>query len=290
MITVRELITNALSEARLVPRTQPVPGHLFVDALRLLQARIAQYNNTNYLSFTRKEKNFTGSKDELVLGSYVLTDDWVEGTNFYFDVDALPESPEIGWKAWDKDKRTAIVTEEQGYPSWRVYTWNTRDIALTQVQDCFATIPDVEVTDIQEITRCYVQVGTDWDEVRFCSWEDSFGCRNYYTWKPEDEDHVLYKAPDFANRTVKIVYNSIFTIDADTELRLPGQYISLLTMALTYDLAIQFPRLGDSTVNMLLSRLSELEENIRRSTSTNKFIRRRDNVSWSDGYRGAFLL
>lgn len=68
-ITVRELIVNACDEARLVNRSQPIPGSIFLSAYTLLQKRLSQYSNTNLLSFTRKEINFNPEGTEVIIGN-----------------------------------------------------------------------------------------------------------------------------------------------------------------------------------------------------------------------------
>lgn len=78
----------------------------------------------------------------------------------------------------------------------------------------------------------------------------------------------------------------------DSELNLPGQFIALFTAGLVYDLAITYPRLSDTTVALFKSRLDELEENCRRSSSVNKFIARkvsRNTFTMSDFYNGRFI-
>ena len=59
-----------------------------------------------------------------------------------------------------------------------------------------------------------------------------------------------------------------------------------------YDLSINYPRLSDTTVNLFKSRLDELEENVRRSSSVNKFLARkldRATFTYSDFVNGRFI-
>ena len=54
-ITLREIIVNSCDQARLVNRSQPVPGNIFVSAYTMLQRRLDGYSNTHLLlSFKKK--------------------------------------------------------------------------------------------------------------------------------------------------------------------------------------------------------------------------------------------
>lgn len=236
--TVRDLIVDACDEARLVNRSQPIPGSIFNSALILLQKRAAQYSNTNLLSFTRKEVNFTTDKTETIIG------------------DVVPD----------------------------------------------AAFPDVIANRLQEIVRVYVRpkgsTSESWTELDFIAYEDfyNYGYTNtVYSVLPLDETHVkLFLKKPMLEYEIKVIYNEMFDFDQDTEFNIPRQFIALFTAGLVYDLACQYPRLSDSTVMLLKDRLTELEENVRRSSSVNKFIGRdidtRRHWSYADGIMGRFLV
>lgn len=303
--TVRDIIVNAMSEARLVARNQPIPGNLFIDAFSLLKKRLDQYSNTNYLSFIRKEVNFEANKNEMILGTYSFKDEYELGVNFWFldddDTSILPDATEelsnMFAKAWSKGSKVVYRVGKTGETtySWIRHEYSTHEAALTSLSNIFEIIPDIEVNNIQEVVRVYVGNFDKWDDLKFVAYEDFYDYSSGYVYSvlPIDDEHVkLYLKNAFKN--VKVIYNEAFDFGPDDELNIPRQFISLFTSALVYDLACQFPRLGDSTVALLAKRLEELEENVRRSSSVNKFIGRdidytRD-CSWLDFVSGKFLM
>lgn len=238
-ITPRDIIVNALDEARLVKRSQPVPGDMFVSAMVLLQNRLSEYSNTNLLSFVRNEVDFIPSKGITVIAEH-------------------------------DDEREDI---------------------------------DVEVDNLQEVMRCYVRPknsnNEEWMELRFVAYEDfyAYSSSNYvYSILPTGEGEVklFLKKPFYnGNYEVKLMYNVFFDFNSDTEINIPRQYISLFTAGLVYDLACKYPRLSDSTVALLEKKLLNLEENVRRSSSVNKFITRTNGFSngfaYEQGLNGSFL-
>lgn len=304
--TVRDIIVNAMAEARLVNRNQPIPGSLFVDAFSLLKKRLDQYSNTNYLSFIRKEVNFEANKNEIVIGKLETNDNWVLDTNFFIadNYTKLPDANTIENKQSLAYIRNNIDVPggtgvpmicrimEIGTPSGPIYTW-VGMAGDAKEWGGWKIYPDVEVDNLQEVVRVYVGDKDNWDDLKFVAYEDYYDYSNNYVYSvlPMDDEHVkLFLKTKFKN--VKVIYNEAFDFGPDDELNIPRQFISLFTSALVYDLACQFPRLGDTTVALLKQRLDELEENVRRSSSVNKFIGRDlDTYSYSyrDGLSGAFL-
>lgn len=290
--TVRDIIVNAMAEARLVNRNQPIPGSLFIDAFSLLKKRLDQYSNTNYLSFIRKEVNFEADKTEMLIGTYVLTETAEENPDFIM-VDLLPTSS-FGYAGKLVFCKNSGGIKNKIWEVWEpisnVYAWRLTNL---DPNNYFDYIPDVEVKNLQEVVRVYVGDKDNWDDLKFVAYEDYYDYSNNYVYSvlPMDDEHVkLFLKTKFKN--VKVIYNEAFDFGPDDELNIPRQFISLFTSALVYDLACQFPRLGDTTVALLKQRLDELEENVRRSSSVNKFIGRDiDNYSHSyrDGLSGAFL-
>lgn len=292
--TVRDIIVNAMSEARLVARNQPIPGNLFIDAFSLLKKRLDQYSNTNYLSFIRKEINFEANKSEMLLGTYVLKEENEDNPNFIV-VDELPY-PNYSYVGKLVFSKTSNGDKNKIWEVWEpvtnVFAWRVTNI---DPNNYFDYIPDIEVNNLQEVVRVYVGNSDKWDDLKFVAYEDFYDYSSGYVYSvlPIDDEHVkLYLKNAFKN--VKVIYNEAFDFGPDDELNIPRQFISLFTSALVYDLACQFPRLGDSTVALLAKRLEELEENVRRSSSVNKFIGRdidytRD-CSWLDFVSGKFLM
>ena len=292
-ITIRDIIVNSCDAARLVNRNQPVPGNIFISAYTMLQRRLDSYSNTHFLSFLQKEAE-AEPKNDVVFGKYVVKEDF---NVVYID------QPIQNYDANDYDLETFLFNKAEHH-GWKVIspmldvktfidTGDTRNI--------FEVYPDVELNDLHEITRCYVKYNDledRWTELDYVSFEDfydrAYG-NNVYTVNIKSDDEQLLKVKNPVNfQKIKIIYTAPFEYDMDSELNIPRQYIALFTAGLTYDLAMAYPRLGDSTVAMLKSRLDELEENVRRSSSVNKFIGR--DRDWNLGMTkneflgGVFLL
>lgn len=292
-ITIRDIIVNACDAARLVNRNQPVPGNIFISAYTMLQRRLDSYSNTHFLSFLQKEAE-AEPKNDVVFGKYVVKEDY---NVVYID------QPIQNYDADDYDLETFLFNKAEHH-GWKVISpmlGVKTFIDTGDTKNIFEVYPDVEVNDLHEITRCYVKYNDledRWTELDYVSFEDfydrAYG-NNVYTVNVKSDDEQLLKVKYPVNfQKIKIIYTAPFEYDMDSELNIPRQYIALFTAGLTYDLAMAYPRLGDSTVAMLKSRLDELEENVRRSSSVNKFIGR--DRDWNLGMTkneflgGVFLL
>lgn len=292
-ITIRDLIINACDEARLVNRSQPIPGNIFISAYTLLQKRLAQYSNTNLLSFTRKEINFDPEREEVVIGSIEFNPD-------------RPREVEVQEKYADRKYSTNLVYFKDIKKFYTVsgsahgVIWSEDTDA--KFEDYFEIVPDVEVEKLQEVVKLYFRPLTSnvdqWKELDFVAYEDFYSWNNnsyVYSVLPLDDNHIkLFVKKHIFNGPfeLKMMYNEPFEFDQDSELNIPRQFVALFTAGLVYDLALQYPRLSDNTVAMLKSRLDELEENVRRSSSVNKFIKRdvdKKFISYTDFITGRFL-
>lgn len=300
-VTVRDLIVNAMAEARLVNRNQPIPGNLFVDAYSLFKKRFDQYSNTNYLSFIRNEVNFIPEAEVVVIGQskYTLTQ-LAKDTPEFVIVDTIPSTTSGWFGKVVYNKADGLIWKVSGSahgPFWGIDATKNPDdyITVEEWED-----PDIYVDNLQEVVRCYIRPRNsnvdEWRELHFISYEDFYDCSNnnyVYSVLPIDDNHVklMIKKP-LKNYELKVIYNQAFEFGPDDSLNIPRQFVSLFTAALVYDLAVQFPRMSDTTVALLKQRLDELEENVRRSSSVNKFIGRDieyNHCSYADGLRGAFL-
>lgn len=292
-ITIRDIIVNAVDAARLVNRNQPIPGNIFLSAYTMLQRRLDSYSNTHLLSFTQKEANIDTSKKEIIFGKFVPKQDV---TVIYID------EPIANYDANDYDNGVFLFNKEERH-GWMVY--QALSIAKTFVdvgdaRNIFEVYPDVELDDLHEILKCYVNGNEDYDrwiELSFVAFEDfydrAYGCGVYTVNIKSDDEQILKVKEPVTFQKLKIIYTAPFDFDADTELNIPRQFIALFTAGLTYDLATAYPRLGDSTVAMLKQRLDELEENVRTSSSVNKFIGREINwrgMTYADFKNGTFLI
>lgn len=299
--TIRDIIVNALDEARLVNRNQPVPANMFVSAYTLLQKRLNQYSNTNLLSFVRKEIDVTPKTESTLIGERSLKDDYVLDANFWIadKVEDLPEPTVDLWQYTPHgqalvDEEILYVSRYKNTPSSWAYKWTK--LCDSKDWDGWYSLPDVEVSNIQNVVKCYKKYGNEWIELRFVAYEDFYQYANnseVYTILPiaDDSLRLIVKTSDIG-KELKLMYNEHFDYNQDSELRIPQQYVSLFTTGLVYDLALQFPRLSDNTVALLKSRLDEMEANVRTSSSVNKFIARqvtRETLSYDSFVSGRFL-
>lgn len=287
-ITIRDIICNACDCARLVNRNQPVPGNIFISAYTMLQRRLDSYSNTHFLSFLQKEAE-AEPKNDVVFGKWVVKEEYDGNVDIVDTIDGYTPT-RVGMFVFDKTEKKAYVVNS-----------SMELVESGDGKNLFEVYPDVELNDLHEITRCYVKYNDledRWTELDYVSFEDfydrAYG-NNVYTVNIKSDDEQLLKVKNPVNfEKIKIIYTAPFDYDMDSELNIPRQYIALFTAGLTYDLAMAFPRLGDSTVAMLKSRLDELEENVRRSSSVNKFVGR--DRDWNLGMTkneflgGAFLL
>ncbi len=292
-VTIRDIIVNAADMARLVNRSQPINGSIFISAYTMLQRRLDSYSNTHFLSFLQKEAE-AEPKNDVVFGKYVPKEDF---NVVYID------QPIQNYHANDYDIGTFLFNKAEKH-GWKVISpvpTSKEFIDTGDTRNIFEVYPDVELNDLHEITRCYVKYNDledRWTELDYVSFEDfydrAYG-NNVYTVNIKSDDEQLLKVKyPVTFEKIKIIYTAPFDYDMDSELNIPRQYIALFTAGLTYDLAMAYPRLGDSTVAMLKSRLDELEENVRRSSSVNKFVGR--DRDWNLGMTkneflgGVFLL
>lgn len=291
--TIRDIIVNACDETGLRNRNQPVPAPIMETAYLLLKKRLAQYSNTNFLSFTRKEINFVPKEEKITIGEYELKDEYADNTVIIdsMETDPDPNDYEVGTYLFAKDIKRA----------YRVYAPISEAHTFIPAGDgkfLFDSYPDFEVENMQEIVRAYSQYsGTpDWVEMNFVSYEDFYRFNRQaaiYSYKPVSDKLVEFYVPfGYKDYNFKIIYNEFFDFTLDDDLNIPGQFIALFTAGLVYDLATNYPRLSDGTVALFKERLMELEENVRRSSSVNKFLARkvdRATFTYSDFVNGRFI-
>lgn len=86
MISVRDIITEALSRSNLVSRRQQAPADMFESAYQFLKGIAKKYSDDNLLQFLVAECSTDLTKREFVLGS--TDEDAPEGTYLDVDVDA----------------------------------------------------------------------------------------------------------------------------------------------------------------------------------------------------------
>lgn len=277
-ISVRDLIANCLDESRLCSRAQPAPANLTVAALQLLKKRAAQYSNTNLLQFTRKEIDIDLEKHEFIIGEYELTEDYEDRVvfiSFEENINDLTPTDYVGKIVCAKDTQNCY---EPQHGIW-INIGNAKDL-----HDVFEQVPDYEVKNLQAVTKAYVQPKnsnvTDWTELNFIAYEDfyEYGLTSQvYSVLPLTDKCakiILKKTFALHQFKLKLIYNEAFEFTIDTVFNIPKQFIALFNAGLVYDLSVAYPRLSETTISILKARLDELEENVRCSSSLNKFIGR----------------
>lgn len=295
-ISVRDLIANCLDESRLCSRAQPAPANLTVAALQLLKKRAAQYSNTNLLQFTRKELDIDLEKHEFIIGEYEITEDYEDRVvfiNFEENINDYTPTSYVGDIICAKDTQNCF---EPQHGHW-VNLGQARDLHYV-----FEQVPDYEVKNLQAVTKAYVQPKqssiTDWTELNFVAYEDfyEYGLTSQiYSVLPLTDKCakiILKKTFALHQFKLKLIYNEAFEFTIDTVFNIPKQFVALFNAGLVYDLSVAYPRLSDSTIQILKARLDELEENVRSSSSINKFIGRdyqKALYTYGDFIAGRFL-
>ena len=283
-ISVRDLIVNSLDETGLCSRNQPAPANIVVSALQLLKKRAAQYSNTNLLQFTRKEIDIDVLKHEFIVGEYEVTEDYdglvifVNSHETINDMD--PSLDEYSNKiVCAKDNQLCY---EARHTTASTFEWIAVGHA-NERKDVFEMVPDYEIKNLQEITKAFIKPkdieSYDWSDLDFIAYEDFYQhglSTQIYSVLPLTDKCakvILKKSFALQQFKLKLIYNEAFDFDIDTVFNIPKQFVALFNAALVYDLSAAYPRLSENTVAIIKARLDELEQNVRRSSSVNKFIR-----------------
>ena len=293
-MTYREIITNAAQNAKLCSLTQQLPASLLQSGIIALKERLSQYSNDNLLEFSRQYIDINVNDEELTsIGYFKLNDNYKEGVNFFTDItqEELLTKPLMS-VLYDYKKNPSIYYVKSTENS-------VIDLPLNEENKkrLFAYCPDVIVKDIETITRVYVKLTSEYINLKFVSFEDidlfSKGS-NVYTCIQRTNDVIDFKTK-CSQKDYRVYYNEKFNFDdLDKELDIPSKWVTLLTTALTVDFSRMYPRISDSTYTMLVTRLEEMEHNIKTSSSVNKFIGRYNTtnnvIGYNQGLNGTFLL
>lgn len=134
--------------------------------------------------------------------------------------------------------------------------------------------------------------------LRFVAFEQFFADPDIYTytWKyTEDNTIQIILKKEFvssSNKTIVVYYNTSMNIGLDDEVKMPEIYKELFTTALTYKLAITYPRLSETKIAILKSELESLEKDVTALVSSNKILTRDvSSVSNLDAFMsGSFIF
>ena len=229
MVTVRDIITEALSRSNLVSRRQQAPADMFESAYQLLRGIAGKFSNDNLLQFLVADCETTLDKQAYVLGE---TDETAPSEYETVDI-AAPRIQKVNRVYWRP------ANSEAGLGSY---------------------------IDLQYASP------SDFD-----SYPNGSGV---YTAQPINDLQILLKTKllPSASTVLKISYNKKWELDRDAELRIPEQYTELFITALTHKLALTFPRLSETQVNLLKADLDEMIKNVQTSTRAVKYLSRRNSV------------
>lgn len=128
----------------------------------------------------------------------------------------------------------------------------------------------------------------DWTELNFVALEQFYSAAYsdfVVSWQPAG--YCLYKIyfkPRFVANgpTVKLVYNVEMTFNDNDTVNLPTPYQELITRALTYKLAVRYPRVDDAARNRMKAEEEELERSLKATNASQRIITR-------GGYGGASM-
>lgn len=157
---------------------------------------------------------------------------------------------------------------------------------ISYARDSIEVIPtenvvELDLPDATSISNVQYKISDNvYADMRFVSFEQFFTDNDLYTytWKYTKDNtiQVIFK-PEFvnsANRNIVIYYNERMNYGLDEELKVPEIYKELFTVALTYKLAITYPRLDDNRIAILKGELDEIEKTVKGLVSSNKILTR----------------
>jgi len=309
--TVKDIITEALVRANLVGnRRQEPSGSMMESAFNLLKGIAADYSNHNLLQFLRRE--IILPKDAINETQYIIGNGYKVGYNFWFiingDTSVLPEANSttlaMGCEAWDKGGTHVykIVQSGQSTFNWVAHNYSSPAEAMEHLDNAVVRIvepgmkttmilgtvdPEINgdyvnavVDNVASIKEAYIVLNDRLQEIpiNFVSLEDFYNANygNYvYTWQFISDRKLEFKTKqpviDRA-KEIRIIYNVAYSFNLNSTLKIPDVYNELFTVALTYKLAVEYPRLDPSHTQRLKDTLTEIENTIKAPTRANKLV------------------
>lgn len=301
---VRSIIIEALNRANIVPRRQPAPGDKVETGYWLLKAIVSQYNNDNFLAFTQ-------SSIELPSRHYIHIfdqEDTMAGEfNRYFDrVSELldpankPDAQDFADDVWAMAKDRPGFLYKVASPEEDVYVWELQQNVdeynqRYQQMKRYCETYHIQVHEVAKLNTLYVNRGGLYGmyKLNFLPRSEFDGYYNvdlYWTWTEGAEGEWLIEVKPYVQDNaakLKLDYNRALRFDIDTDLRVPDAYIELLTVALTYKLAVKYPRLDDVHMARLEKDLGVMLENVSTPKADSKLVlRESDPVDWTGTPQG----
>lgn len=155
---------------------------------------------------------------------------------------------------------------------------------------------ELGIENINNIHSVSYKDGNDWNELRFVAYEQ-FNSTNddyVYTWKYTVDNTIqIILKPNFvnSNRTIKAIYTVELIYAIDDTIHIPAIYEELFLAALSYKLALTYPRMDPAQVQLLKIELDDIEKVVKQNISSNKILTRNTSSSsmLSDFISGRFI-
>lgn len=144
---------------------------------------------------------------------------------------------------------------------------------------------DLVLESVERPYRVYYRPkgAIDWVPMTFKAYNQFFTATNgdfIVSWKPLEDNlyEIIFKERFIPlNPQCKLVYNVEMEFNDNDVISLPSQYIELLTRALAYKLAIEYPRQSGDKADRLFTDLDKLEKQIMADNSNDMIITRQSN-------------
>lgn len=296
---VRSIITEALSRANVVPRRQPAPGDLVQSSFNLLKGIVSKYNNDNFLSFTQQKLDLPARKvihiygeHDTMLGEYnYVFNDMAEMTRYVPSVEDKQNDAFAVIKT--NPQQVYGVVETMGAYHWEPIEVDIFDPRYQQIMR-YVNAYHVHLDGVSKLNTLAINRGQPCGmlELHFEPYAnfDSY-CNTDLIWTFNDlsqGEWIIEVKPYLVAQNVKLRldYNRAIEFDLDSDLRIPDAYTELLTVALTYKLAVAYPRMDDAQVARLATELEGMLNNVKTPKADAKQVLRGDGYDDRYSYVG----
>lgn len=299
---VRTLITEALNRANVVPRRQPAPGDKMETGLKLLKAVASQYNNDNYLAFTQcsidlpcrqyihiyDEVDTMAGEHNMIFATRALLEDYSPTEQDFLD--------EVYGMAKDSTNTYFRVIKVGDEVQWFEVEHPDEFEQRFQQMKRYCEAYHMRVREVAKLNTLFVNRGGAQYGMYKLNWlprnefDGYYSTSLYWTWTEMAEGEWLIELKPFVADNaakLKLEYNRSLKFDIDTDLRVPDAYNELLTVALTYKMAVKWPRLDEAHMTRLENELATMLDNVSTPKADAKQVLRDvDQVDWSGTPQG----
>lgn len=296
---VRSIITEALSRANVVPRRQPAPGDLVQSSFNLLKGIVSKFNNDNFLSFTQQKLDLPARKvihiygeHDTMLGDYnYVFNDSSEMTRY---VPSVEDKQNDAFAVIKTNPRQVYgVVETMGAYHWEPIEVDEFDPRYQQILR-YVNAYHVHLDGVSKLNTLNINRGQPCGmlELHFEPYADFDSyCNTDLIWTFNDlaqGEWIIEVKPYLVAQNVKLRldYNRAIEFDLDSDLRIPDAYVELLTVALTYKLAVAYPRMDDAQVARLATELEGMLNNVKTPKADAKQVLRGDGYDDRYSYVG----